>query len=260
MKFVQLTEEKSIAFVSLNRPELRNAFNPEMIAEIQGTFKQLSTRQDLRAIVLKGEGKAFCAGGDLNWMKDMVKYTSEENKEDANRLFEMFEAIYHCHVPVIGVVHGAVFGGALGLVACCDYVICEDKTQFCFSEVKLGIAPAVISAFVLKKCSLGKIGHLMLTAQVFTAKEAKSAGLAHEICDEEALQDRVEVALSWMREVGPEAIRATKSLIHRLPDLEWIQAKEESAETISERRVSAEGQEGLKSFLEKRKPKWRSAE
>jgi len=259
MSFLKLTEEKSIAFVSLNRPDLRNAFNPEMIQEIKDTFKSLSTRQDLHAIVLKGEGKSFCAGGDLNWMKDMVKYSVEENKEDACRLFEMYESIYHCHVPIIGVVHGAAFGGALGLLACCDYVICEDKVQFCFSEVKLGIVPAVISAFVLKKCSLGKIGHLMLTAQVFGAKEAKSAGLAHEICDEESLPDRVEVALGWMREVGPEAIRATKSLIHRLPELNWAEAKEESAETIAERRVSLEGQEGLKSFLEKRKPSWRNS-
>ena len=258
MKFLKLSEEKSIAFVTLNRPELRNAFNTEMIAEIKSTFTSLSHRQDLHAIVLKGEGKSFCAGGDLNWMKSIINFTAEQNREDADRLFEMYESIYHCHVPVIGVVHGAVYGGGLGLVACCDYVICEDKTQFCFSEVKLGIAPAVISAFVLKKCGLGKIGHLMLTAQVFTPKEAKSAGLAHEICDEEALPDRVEVALSWMREVGPEAIRATKSLIHRLPDLDWASAKEECAETISERRISIEGQEGIKSFLEKRKPAWRN--
>ena len=257
MKYLKLSEEKSIAFLTLNRPEMRNAFNPEMIAEIKKTFIQLGNRQDLHAIVLRGEGKSFCSGGDLNWMKDMIKYSADENKEDASRLFEMYEVMYNCHVPIIGVVHGSAFGGAIGLLACCDYVICEDKAQFCFSEVKLGIAPAVISTFVLKKCELGKIGHLMLTAQVFGAKEAKSAGLAHEICDEEALMDRLEVAMSWMREVGPEAIRATKSLIHRLPDLSWTESKEESAETISERRVSAEGQEGLRAFLEKRKPGWR---
>jgi methylglutaconyl-CoA hydratase len=256
MNFVQLTEEKSIAFVSLSRPEVRNAFNPKMITEIRDTFIHLSHRQDLRAIVFRGEGKVFCAGGDLGWMKDMINYSPEENKQDANQLFEMFESIYNCHVPVIGIVHGAAFGGALGLVACCDYVISEEKTQFCFSEVKLGLAPAVISAFVLKKCSMGHIGHLMLTGQVFTATEAKFSGLVHEICDEEALPDRLEVALGWMHQVGPEAVRATKSLVHRIPELSWEDAKDEAAETISERRVSAEGQEGLRSFLEKRKCSW----
>jgi methylglutaconyl-CoA hydratase len=256
MNFVKCNEEKSIAFVSLARPEMRNAFNPEMISEIRKTFIDLSHRQDLRAIVFRGEGKAFCAGGDLGWMKDMVNYSTEKNKEDANQLFEMFEAIYNCHVPVIGVVHGAAFGGALGLVACCDYVLCEEKSQFCFSEVKLGLVPAVISAFVLKKCSMGHIGHLMLTGQVFMATEAKFSGLVHEICDEESLPDRLEVALSWMHGVGPEAIRATKSLVHRIGNLSWEDAKDEAAETISERRVSPEGQEGLRSFLEKRKPSW----
>ena len=173
MKFLKYHEEKSIAFVTLNRPELRNAFNVEMIAEIKDAFVRLSTRQDLRAIVLSGEGKSFCAGGDLNWMKDMVNYSMEQNREDAHQLFEMFESILHCHIPVIGMVHGSAFGGALGLVACCDYVIAEEKTQYCFSEVKLGLAPAVISAFVQKKCTLGHVGHFMLSGQVFSSKEAQ---------------------------------------------------------------------------------------
>jgi methylglutaconyl-CoA hydratase len=257
MKYIKLTEEKFIVTVTLSRVEVRNAFNPEMIAEIKDVFTTLSKRADVRAIVLKGEGKVFCAGGDLSWMQDMVKYSFEQNKEDAHKLFEMFEAIDNCHTPIIGVIHGAAFGGALGLVACCDYVIAEEKTQFCFSEVKLGIAPAVISAFVLKKTTLGHIGHLMLTGQVFDSAMAKFAGLVHEIADEESLPDRVEVALGWMREVGPEAARATKSLIHQVRNLSWAEVKDETSETISERRVSAEGQEGLKSFLEKRKPSWR---
>ncbi len=257
MRFLKITEEKSFLFISLNRPELKNAFNSQMIGEINDAFKSISLRQDLKAIILKGEGKTFCTGGDLHWMKDMISYSAEENKDDASGLFEMFESLYHCQIPLIGVAHGFAFGGALGLLACCDYVISEESTQFCFSEVRLGLAPAVVSAFVLKKCDLGKVGHLMLMGRTFDAKEAQSVGLIHEVCPEGALPDRLKVALGWMREVGPEAVRATKSLIHRLPDLSWVEAKEESAEIISERRVSIEGQEGITAFFHKRIPSWR---
>ena len=257
MKFVNYFEEKLIATVTLNRPEVRNAFNPAMIKEIKEIFLKLSTRHDLRAIIFKGEGKIFCAGGDLHWMKDMVRYTVDQNKEDANKLFEMYEAILHCPVPIVGVAQGAAFGGALGLLACCDYVISEEKTQFCFSEVKLGIAPAVISAFVFKKCTLGQVGPYMLTGQIFSAKSANLMGLVHDVADDESLPDRIETTIGWLREVGPEAVRSTKTLIHSLSSLNWGEVKEETSEVIAERRVSAEGQEGLKSFLEKRKPSWR---
>ncbi|MGZ3744919.1 MAG: enoyl-CoA hydratase-related protein, partial [Pseudobdellovibrionaceae bacterium] len=148
MSFVEVKEAAQVAYIKLNRPDIRNAFDPSMIADITQAFFDLDKRRDLRAIVLQGEGKVFCAGADLKWMKEMVKYSLEQNKEDSLQLFAMFEAIATCSLPVLGLVQGAAFGGALGLVACCDYVIADPRAQFCFSEVKLGIVPAVISAFV----------------------------------------------------------------------------------------------------------------
>ncbi|GIL17543.1 MAG: enoyl-CoA hydratase [Oligoflexia bacterium] len=257
MSLVQVTESQSIATVTLHRPDLRNAFNPEMISQITKAFRQFSASSGIRAIVLRGSGKVFCAGGDLSWMQEMVNYDFAQNKKDAEILFEMFQAILTCPLPVICVVHGAAFGGALGLIAASDYVICEEKTQLCFSEVKLGIAPAVISTFVLQKSNLGLVGPAMLTGHPFTAADAKIMGLVHDICDEESLNDKILTACQWFRDSGPEAVRATKKLIHEISGASPAQAKDAVTQVIAERRVSAEGQEGLKSFLEKRKPSWR---
>lgn len=255
---IKLSENNQIATVILNRPEVRNSFHPQMIAEITKAFQGFATRQDLRAIVLRGEGKVFCAGADLHWMKEMVKYSLEENKKDSQQLFEMFNAIYQCPIPVISVVHGAAFGGALGFLAASDYVIAEEKTQLCFSEVKLGIAPAVISTFVLKKMALGIASPLMLTGKVFGPKEVLGSGLVHELVTAGDLDSKVSAVEKLFLEVGPEAVRATKKLIHQISSLTDAQAAVETAKVIAERRVSAEGQEGLQSFLEKRQPSWRA--
>ncbi len=181
MSFVIVTELNQVAYVKLNRPDVRNAFNPAMIAEITLLFRNLQARKDLRAVVLQGEGKVFCAGADLNWMKEMVNFSFEQNREDSLKLFAMFEAIAECTLPVVGLVHGAVFGGALGLVAICDEVIAEEGTQFCFSEVKLGIAPAVISSFVNRKAVGGKVRPLMLSGVIFNPHIAQQSGLVTEV-------------------------------------------------------------------------------
>jgi methylglutaconyl-CoA hydratase len=258
MKFLKVSESSGFYKVHLNRPEIHNAFNPDMIQELRQTFANLATRKDLRGVILSGEGKSFCAGGDLAWMQEMVKYSEEQNKEDALKLFQMFQQIFECPIPLLGVAHGAVYGGGLGLLACCDYVIAEEKTKFCFSEVKLGIAPAVISAFILQKCSRALVGPLMLTASVFDAEMAKSMGLAHEVCDEEFLLDRLEIMTSSLREVGPKAMRSTKLLLNQIPYLSWDEIRDEVCERIAELRVGPEGQEGLKSFLEKRRASWKA--
>lgn len=257
MSFVVVTEMNQVAYVKLHRPEVRNAFNPEMIAEITKTFVELESRQDLRAVVLQGEGKVFCAGGDLNWMKEMVNFSFDQNIEDSLKLFAMFEAIAQCSLPVIGLVHGAAFGGALGLIAACDEVVAEEGTQFCFSEVKLGIAPAVISAFVNRKAVPGKVRPLMLSATVFNAHTAQQVGLVTEVVPAGEGHTVLQKVLHNYSQCGPEAVRETKKLLNSLNSMTWDQQKKATAKVIAERRASPEGQEGLKSFLEKREPTWR---
>jgi methylglutaconyl-CoA hydratase len=259
MKFLVLAELEHVAYVKLNRPEMRNAFNPEMIAEITQIFLDLDGRQDLRSVVLQGEGKSFCAGADLNWMKEMIQFSLEKNREDSLQLFAMFEAISNCSLPVIGFVHGAVFGGALGLIAACDQVVAEENTQFCFSEVRLGIAPAVISAFVNRKAVQGKVRPLMLSAVVFDSIAAMNAGLVSEIAPSGEGRAAVQRILHEYAQCGPEAVRETKQLLNDLNKLSWDQQRLRTTNLIAERRCSEEGQEGLKSFLEKREPAWRKS-
>jgi len=257
MKYIKVNEENFIARISLNRADVRNAFHPEMIEELIQAFTDLPKKSTVRVIHFSGEGKVFCAGGDLGWMKEMKSYTQEQNKKDSERLFHMFDVMMKCPFPIVTTVQGAAFGGALGLIACSDYVICEDRAQLCFSEVKLGIAPAVISAFVLHKANLGQVGPWMLSGQVFSAEQAKIAGLVHQICDEKSLEGQTTLALNWFQETGPIAVQKTKKLIHQIARMDWDEKRKQSAALIAELRTSAEGQEGLSGFLEKRKPSWR---
>ena len=258
-QFLKISEQKNILFIHLNRPEIRNAFNPAMIQEITQAFLEASQQKKLRAVVLKGEGKVFCAGGDLNWMKAMVDFTFAENVQDSEALYQMFQSIQSCAIPVVAVVHAAAFGGALGLIACADIVIAEEKTQLCFSEVKIGIAPAVISKFILDKVPLAFVQEAMLTAKVFLAGEAQRMGLVQYVEEEDNLQGRLDEVLSHIADCGPEAVRETKKLIHSMKSLSTEQQKKQVTHVIAERRASAEGQEGLKSFLEKRNPNWRNS-
>jgi methylglutaconyl-CoA hydratase len=254
---LKISEEKNIALVSLNRPDVRNAFDPGLILKLTETFHSLSHRKDLRAIVLSGEGKVFCAGADLNWMKSVAQFTLQQNQKDSEILFDMFETIWNCPIPVIGVVHGAAFGGALGLMAVCDYVIAEAQTQLCFSEVRIGIAPAVIAHFLLKKISPAAISHFMISGKVFEPKDVWGIGLVHEVVLENHLAEALAKITHIFLEAGPEAVRETKKLLRELPGLDTVQSKSRVCKLIAERRVSAEGQEGLQSFLQKRSPAWK---
>lgn len=257
MALVKLEEKNQIAEVTLNRPDVRNAFNPEMIQELTDIFTQFNQRKDLRLLVLKGEGSVFCAGADLNWMKSMITYSLEENQTDAEKLFLMFEAIQNCIHPIMTVVQGAAMGGALGLLAASDVVIATEPTQFAFSEVKLGIAPAVISSFVLSKIEPRKVSAYMISGKAFDGTTAKDMGLVHEVVSERDLSAKL---LEWQKtflEAAPEAVRESKKLLSHLKLQSLAEQKKATTLLIAERRVSAEGQEGLKSFLEKRKPSWR---
>lgn len=259
MSLVKVYQQEHIAYIVLNRPDVRNAFNPDMISELTQVFTDLEKNKETRLACLYGEGKVFCSGADLSWMKDMMNYSFEQNREDAQQLYKMFDAAARCPVPIIGMVHGSAFGGALGLLAICDDVIAEKDAQFCFSEVKLGIAPAVISTFILRKAHLGFVQPYMISGQVFDAEAALRAGLVHELAESGAgLETLKAKALKWL-EAGPEAAREIKKLLYDLGPMDKAQELERTTRLIAERRVSSEGQEGLKSFLEKRRPSWRDS-
>jgi methylglutaconyl-CoA hydratase len=253
----------SLARVTLNRPEARNALYPAMIEELRAAFAgDLSQDRGLSAVVLCGRGKSFCAGADLGWMKAMAGFSLAENIADADALFAMLLAVRSCPVPVIARVHGHAYGGALGLIAACDVALADSGAEFCFSEVKMGLAPAVISPFVLEKAPLARASRLMLAGEAFTAEAAFAAGLlATSGCAGAAeLDAEVSRCVEAIGQAGPEAVRATKALLRAASDLpERPGLRAEVARAIAERRASAEGQEGLQAFFEKRAPAWRPA-
>lgn len=261
MKNLKLVRRGAVAEVSLHRPDVRNAFQPEMIDELTALFRdQLNVDGGLRAVVLKGEGDSFCAGADLAWMQSMVNYSLEENTRDSTRLFEMFFAMRACPVPLLGRVHGHVMGGALGLLAVCDIGAAEKQTLFSFSEARLGLAPAVISTFVLEKAPAPFAHRYMLSAEVFSAAEAAAAGLVHFVGDLAAADAFVAAKVDAICANGPEAVRATKALLRSVvAPRDWSALKTETCKVIAERRVSAEGQEGLRGFLGKRPPAWKGS-
>ena len=233
--------------VTMARPDRRNAFDAALIAELTKAFADVG---DARAVVLAGDGPSFSAGADVDWMRASADLSYEENVEDALHLHRMLETIDACPAPVVARVQGHALGGGCGLVACADVVIAEDDALFAFSEVKLGIAPAVISPFALAKIGPGPARRWFVTGERFDAWTALWMGLVHEVTVD--LDRAVEDVLGEIAAAGPEAARAAKTLARApLP-------AEETARLIAERRTSAEGQEGLRAFLEKRAPVWRS--
>lgn len=256
MNTIIVKEDNGILNISLNRPEIHNAFNPEMIAELTKVFSDQNFTIKSRAVVLTGEGESFCAGADLNWMKSMMKFNFEENLADAQRLYTMFDVMKNCPVPVIGKIHGNVFGGGLGLVAICDIVAADEKTKFCFSEAKLGLVPSVISPFVRRKMSPHVLRELFLTADIFDSKKALESGLIHFSASSSKCTKYLDEKIQSIRKCGKGALISTKKLLNDLETLDLQQTKIETTTVISRRRVSEEGQEGLKAFLEKRKPNW----
>jgi methylglutaconyl-CoA hydratase len=244
---LRIEREAEVLRVAMARPERRNAFDAALIDELAAAFGDVA---DVRAVVLSGDGPSFSAGADVEWMRSSVDLSYDENVADALRLRAMLEAIDSCPAPVIGRVQGHALGGGCGLVACCDVVIAEPTTQFAFSEVKLGIVPAVISPFALAKIGPGDARRYFVTGERFSAAEALRIGLIHEVTDD--LDAAVERVVRELLSAGPSAARAAKELARGpLP-------AEETAQRIAAHRTSAEGQEGLRAFLEKRSPSWRS--
>lgn len=254
---IEFEQKDAVATVWLNRPDKRNAMNAEMIGEIIDCYEYINALDDIRVVILRGKGKSFCAGADLNYMKGIAEFGYEENYNDSLKLAKSFNAIYTCKKPTIALVHGAAIGGANGLLAACDFVFTADDTKFAFAEVKLGIAPATISPYVVKR--IGEFGarDLMLTGRRFLGNEAEKFGLANKAVPEDQLDTEAENVIKLLLSSGPNAVAACKGLIYNLYN-EWSfkDSLNNTADLIAKLRASDEGQEGMASFLEKRKPNW----
>jgi methylglutaconyl-CoA hydratase len=252
-----LTERDGPVFhVRLNRPDVRNAFDEEVIASLTAAAREACSNREIRAMVLSGTGKAFCAGADLAWMSKAIAYTREENRRDAEDLARLLETLDTLPVPLIGRVHGAALGGGAGLVAVCDIAIAADDATFGFTEAKLGIIPAVISPYVLQKIGPSAARELFLTASRFGAKRARRMGLIHKIVPESDLDSAVDEYVQEILSSAPGAIAAAKALIKDVANRPSADVIGLTTTRIAEQRVSAEGQEGMRAFLQKRKPNW----
>lgn len=253
--------QERTARITLTRPEVRNAFNDEVIQQLKAAFESVGARDDVRAVVLAAEGPAFCAGADLNWMRRMADYTREENVADAGQLAAMLKAIYECPKPTIAAVQGDVFAGGMGLVAACDMAVSVRTATYCLSEVKLGLIPATISPYVIRAMGARAAHRYFLTAERFSAEEAHRIGFVHDLVDADeggdALATKVAELSAALVGASPAAVRACKRLVQdvaeRSIDGALIAA---TVEGIADIRASDEGREGVASFLQKRKPAW----
>jgi len=248
--------QDEIATVWLNRPEKHNAFNGTMIGELTECLQKISGMERIRAVVLRGKGKSFCAGADLNYMKEIATFGYRENLEDGGKLARLFETIYSCPVPTIALVHGAAFGGANGLLAACDIVVADENTTFAFSEVKIGIAPATIGPYVLRRTGEFKGKELMLTGRRFKGKEAEMAGLVNRAVAPEEMEPAFQEYLRELMTAAPGAVIATKKMIDTVMNDGEKELNEYTADLIAKLRASEEGQEGTAAFVETRTPKW----
>jgi methylglutaconyl-CoA hydratase len=256
-KTLVYTKKDDVVTVTLNRPDVHNAMNEVLINELTRCFKQLTTDDSVAVVILTGNGKSFCAGADLSWMKRMVNYSKVENRRDSHLLLEMYEAIYSCPKPLIGRINGHTFGGGIGLLAICDMTITVPKVLFAFSEVKLGLIPAVISTFVAPRMKQADMRRFFITGERFDSVIANRIGLIDVIVPAGKLDDIVKSCVEQVRSSSPYAIKEVKHLINNLIEMDIKKYKEFTVEKISELRVSKEGQEGINAFLQKRKPNWK---
>ncbi len=254
---LQMCCEGTVARITLNQPEVRNAFSDEVIADLTAAFQEARQRSDVRVVVLAAEGPAFCAGANLNWMRRMADYTREENLADAAKLAEMLRVIYECPKPTIARVQGDVVAGGMGLVAACDMVVAVDAAGFCLSEVKLGLIPATISPYVIRAMGARAAHRYFLTAERFDAAEALRIGFVHAVVAADELDAQVAAWIKALTAASPSAVRACKRLVMDVAERE-INAELIAAtvQSIANIRASDQGREGLQAFLKKRKPSW----
>ena len=255
---LDITREGPVARVYLNRPDVRNAFNSDVIAELTRAFRALGADPALRAIVLGGHGKVFCAGADLNWMRAFGHYSWEQNRADAQALADMLYAIHQCPLPVVGRIHGDCFAGGLGLAACCDVLVVAERATFCLSEARLGLLPATIGPYVIRAMGEQAARRYFITAERFSAAEAQRIGLAHEVAPLESLDEKVDGIVSALVANGPAAVKASKRLVQDLAGRPLTdELRGDTARRIADIRASEEGKEGVQSFLAKRDPAWK---
>jgi methylglutaconyl-CoA hydratase len=256
-RYFTAEESDGVAVLTLDRPQLHNAFDDLFIAQLTAELDALASRKEVRALVIAANGKSFSAGADLNWMRRMAEYTHQENVADARALGRLLQTLYELPKPVIGRVQGAAFGGGVGLVACCDIVIASEEASFCLSEVRLGLVPAMISPYVVNAIGERQARRYFVTAESFSALEAERLGLVHEVVASENLDQRIEAVLGRIRANGPLAMASAKKLAESVSRGPLDQSlSERNAECIASVRASQEGREGVGAFLEKRKPAW----
>ena len=255
-KTLRFEIRKRVARITLSRPDVRNAFNNIMISELADVFEEINSRDDLRVVVLTGDGTTFCAGADLHWMKDVLDYTYEENLEDSKNLANMFHLMFTCPLPTIARVNGAAIGGGCGLVAVCDIVIASEKAIFSLSEVKLGLVPACISPYVIRRMGDKNCREYFLTGERLSADKARVAGLVNEVVAEDKLDEAVDSRVRQLLSSGPKALSWCKQLLLNAPSMPESEVGNYTAEVIAKLRMGDEGQEGIKAFFEKRKPNW----
>ena len=257
MTTLRISQQGGVLTIALNRPEVRNAFNDDVIQELSHAFQEVGQRADVRAVVLAAEGPAFCAGADLNWMRRMADYTRAENVTDAAALAAMLHTIYTCPKPTISRIQGDVYAGGVGLVAVCDMAVSVDTATYCLSEVKLGLVPATISPYVIRAMGARAAHRYFLTAERFTAAEAHRIGLVHALAPAAQLDAVLDELLHGLTSAGPVAVRACKALLQEVAQQEITAALiARTVEGIADIRTSPQGREGVQSFLQKRKPNW----
>ena len=258
MEYTTIHYEKRgrVGHLSFNRPEIHNAFNSTVINEMADVFCVINADDDLRVVLLTGKGKSFCAGADLNWMRSVVTQSFEENLAESNSLANLFYQIYTCKRPVVGRINGAAIGGGTGFVALCDIAIAARSAKFSFSEVKIGVVPACIGPYVIRKMGEGRARELFITGERMNADRAFEVGLVNKVVDDDQLDDEVNGLVKMILSSGPEAIAMAKKLVSEVPAMTPEQFKPYTAEMIASLRISDEGQEGMDAFLNKRKPNW----
>lgn len=259
--FLTEIDAAGTATLTLNRPEVHNAFDDALVLQLTEELRRLEQEPRVRAVVLAANGKSFSAGADLNWMRRMAGFTREENVEDAMQLAGLMQTLNELAKPTLALVQGPAYGGGVGLVACCDIALAGEEAAFCFSEVRLGLVPAVISPYVIEAVGGRAARRYFLTGELIDAREALRLGLVHEVWPQQKLQERAAALLKSLRKGGPQAKTAAKKLIARVvkapmeEKLIWY-----TAERIADLRASQEGREGIRAFLEKRRPAWRQDE
>jgi methylglutaconyl-CoA hydratase len=256
METIRVERTGQVARIVLNRPEIRNAFDDVMIRELRQALAELGNDASLRLVVLTGEGKAFCAGADLHWMRRMLTFTYEENYADALELSRLLREIYDFPRPVVGRINGPAIGGGTGLVAACDIAVAAEDAVFGFSEVKIGLVPACIAPYLLKRVGERYVREYFMTGERLTAAKALECGLVNHVVPAAGLDAAIEQVVHSIIGSGPEALTASKRLVPAIGEMTLDEAGPFTAEVIARMRVGAEGQEGMSAFLERRKPRW----